>query len=262
MGFALQLEETLDQRHSQLESEFAAGADLGTILTRHLTAVESAAQTEMLTSILLLDESGRHLRHAAGPSLPRAYREAIDGGEIGPAAGSCGTAAFVGHPIYVSDIELDPLWAAYRQIALESGLRACWSTPIFNTLGAVMGTFAIYHTTPRSPTVDEVKAIALITDTVAQAIMFAREREARNTAEQSETPALKVIQLVPDRYPTEPRAISEVAALEQRLTDCASKLSDLAESLGSGDLVDHLRVVTRDCEALVDCLRQNREQNR
>jgi hypothetical protein len=119
-----------------------------------------------------------------------------------------------------------------------------------------MGTFAVYHPTPRSPTVDEVKAIALITDTVAQAILFARDWEGRKTAELSETPAVKVIQLDPER-----RAISDVEALEQRLTDCASKLSDLADSLGSDDLVDHLRAVTRDCHALVDCLRQKREQN-
>lgn len=258
MAFAL-LQETLDQRHSQLESEFAAGADLRTILTRHLDAVESAAQTEMLTSILLLDESGRHLRHAAGPSLPQAYCEAIDGGEIGPSAGSCGTAAFVGHPIYVTDIESDPLWADYRQTALENGLRACWSTPIFDPTGAVMGTFAIYHPTPRSPTVDEVKAIALITDIVAQAILFARHRERSAIAERPESPAIRVIQLDPDRYPVKPAAISDFAELEERLIDCTVKLSELADSLPPGELVANLKAVTQDCHALVDFLRQKRQ---
>ena len=43
-------------------------------------------------SILLVDPDGLHLRHGAAPSLPAPYVRAIDGGQIGPRAGSCGTA--------------------------------------------------------------------------------------------------------------------------------------------------------------------------
>ena len=97
----------------------------------------------MLTSILLLE--GSTLRHGAAPNLPPAYCSAIDGSEIGPREGSCGTAAFFGRPVYVTDIDTDPLWADYRELALAHGLRACWSTPIFNDQAAVIGTFAIYR---------------------------------------------------------------------------------------------------------------------
>ena len=45
----------------------------------------------------------------------------------------------------VSDIATDPLWDDYRELALEAGLRACWSTPIFATDGALLGTFALYY---------------------------------------------------------------------------------------------------------------------
>jgi hypothetical protein len=58
----------------------------------------------------------------------------------------------------------------------------------------------------------------------------------------------------------ESSASADIAALEARLTDCAAKLSDLADSLGSGDLVDHLKAVTKDCHALVEFLRQKRQQ--
>ena len=92
--------------------------------------------------------------------------------EIGPRQGSCGTAAFFGRPVYVTDIDTDPLWADYRELALAHGLRACWSTPIFNDQAAVIGTFAIYHLAQRAPTPDEVKAIETITDHVARAIMW------------------------------------------------------------------------------------------
>ena len=75
-------------------------------------------------------KDGKHLRHGAAPSLPQPYMEAIDGAEIGPCAGSCGTAAFTAAPVFVSDIAEDPLWADFKDVALPHGLRACWSIPI------------------------------------------------------------------------------------------------------------------------------------
>src|SRR5260221_943235 len=97
-----------------------------------------------LGSILLVSADGKSLRHGAAPSLPTRYTEAIDGGQIGPRAGSCGTAAYRKAPVMVSDIATDPLWAHYRDLALAHGLKACWSTPIFSAARKVMGTFALY----------------------------------------------------------------------------------------------------------------------
>jgi PAS domain S-box-containing protein len=103
-------------------------------------------------SILLLDFDGLHLRHGAAPSLPEAYVHAIDGVAIGPAVGSCGTAAFMRRQVIVSDISCDPLWADFRDLALGHGLRACWSTPVIASDGTVLGTFAVYYGNPQQPT--------------------------------------------------------------------------------------------------------------
>jgi PAS domain S-box-containing protein len=116
-----------------------------------------ALNPELIGSILLLD--GIYLRDAAGPSLPRAYRQAIDGKAIGPSAGSCGTAAYRREAVFVSDVESDPLWADYRDLARLHGLRACWSTPIISAEGVVLGTFAIYHRAPDSPTAEDRQLI-------------------------------------------------------------------------------------------------------
>lgn len=78
---------------------------------------------------ILAAGDGRYLRHGAAPSLPGFYNEAIDGIEIGPAGGSCGTAAYRRRPVAVADIATDPLWAAFRDLAAAAGLGACWSTP-------------------------------------------------------------------------------------------------------------------------------------
>jgi GAF domain-containing protein len=198
MAFALQLKELLRVRDRLMPSEFAKGEPLESVLDRHLLVVESTSESDTRTSILLLD--GTTLRHGAAPRLPRAYRKAIDGSQIGPTAGSCGTAAFFGHPIYVSDIANDPLWVNYRDLAFEHGLRACWSTPIRNAEGTLLGTFAVYHQRPRSPTDQELEAIRTITEHVARAIMFYRGSDyAADPADSDEPqPARPKLRLVSD----------------------------------------------------------------
>ncbi|MBI4756727.1 MAG: PAS domain S-box protein [Betaproteobacteria bacterium] len=116
------------------------GHDLKEVLERLMRDVE-AMTPDMLASILLLDADGVHVRHGAAPSLPDAYNRAIDGAAIGPGAGSCGTAAWHKEQVIVTDIETDPLWVDYRELALAHGLRASWSTPIVSPTGVVLGTF-------------------------------------------------------------------------------------------------------------------------
>ena len=123
-----------------------------------------------LCSILLLDPKTNRLRHGAAPSLPLNYTEAIDGLVIGPAVGSCGTAAYRAQPVIVSDIDTDPLWADYRDLALAHGLRACWSRPILSSDRRVLGTFATYYREPRSPTPREHNLIEQITHLVSIAV--------------------------------------------------------------------------------------------
>jgi GAF domain-containing protein len=137
--------------------------------------VEASSRTGVLGSILLLD--GRHLRHGAAPSLPKDYCEAIDGAEIGPCSGSCGTAAFRGRAVFVWDIETDPLWADFRDIARPHQLRACWSTPIITSGPKVLGTFAMYHREPREATVRDLALVDLVTQTAALVIDRKRAQE-------------------------------------------------------------------------------------
>jgi GAF domain-containing protein len=197
MAFALQLQDSLRLRESQAQSEFASGDALGVILTRYLLAVEAEADNFILTSILLLD--GQWLRKGAAPNLPQAYCAAIDGAEIGPCAGSCGTAAYLGRPVYVTDIANDPLWSDYKELALPNGLRACWSTPIFDDSHAVIGTFAIYHLAATGPTEDEIAAIATITDHVARAIMWSRNAQDMFHEHDGRTPPRPALKLAVSR---------------------------------------------------------------
>ena len=178
MAFTSQLSQSLDELDGRVGSDTGRGETLEVVLQKYLAEVEAAADTDIRTSILLLDRDGKRLMHGAAPSLPKAYCDAIDGLEIGPSAGSCGTAAYMGHSIFVTDIATDPLWVDYRDLALPHELRSCWSTPIRSDDDEVIGTFAIYHSTKRAPTEDEILAVKDISGHVACAIARWRDREA------------------------------------------------------------------------------------
>ena len=165
----------------------AENAPLQKTLNLLVRVIESLSPG-MLGSILLLDEDGIHVRHGAAPNLPDAYVRGIDGEPIGPAAGSCGTAAYRREPVIVEDIATDPLWENYRDFALSHGLRACWSTPIFEETACngrgLLGTFALYFRSPRRPTTRHRELIEMATQTAALAIVKSRETEALRKSEE------------------------------------------------------------------------------
>jgi len=251
MPFALNLQDNLRDRHGRVALEFASGDSLESVLGRHLLAVEACADTELLTSILLLDDTGTRILHGAAPSLPKSYCNAIHGAEIGPEAGSCGTAAFTGHPIYVSDIATNTLWDDYRHLALPHGLRACWSTPIRDPEGKVLGTFAVYHLTPRSPTPTEVKSIRMIADHVAEVIMWSRSHSAGRPAERVNDgavphPNLRLVSDL-DSDASDREAPPDAAG---RFHGFANKLDQYAEKVASRKFAAALKAAAADCRKL------------
>jgi len=156
-----QLSLLLDAQQLVIE-KIALGAGLEECLTCICEQIESViGSTDAKSSILLL--KGNQLRHGAAPSLPQKYCEAIDGVIIGPSVGSCGTAAFTGKQVIVSDIEHDPFWSEFTSTALEYDLRACWSTPIMSSRKKVLGTFAIYYSQVKKPTDFHLSIISLFT---------------------------------------------------------------------------------------------------
>jgi diguanylate cyclase (GGDEF)-like protein/PAS domain S-box-containing protein len=155
--------------HNKILEMIASGAPLPDTLTELILLIENQS-VGVLGSILLLDEDGIHVRHGAAPNLPDDYIQAINGLPIGPAAGSCGTAAYRKEAVYVEDIASDPLWYTYKKAALAHGLRACWSTPIFSTNNQVLGTFAIYYKQVGLPTDEHLRLIETATHLAAIAI--------------------------------------------------------------------------------------------
>jgi diguanylate cyclase (GGDEF)-like protein/PAS domain S-box-containing protein len=136
----------------------------------------------MLCSILLLDKEGKHLKLMAAPSLPDFYNKAIDGIAIGPDVGCCGAAAYTGSRVIAEDILKHPNWKNYTELATKANLRACWSEPIKDATDALLGTFAIYHRQPTTPTEKDIQTIMHNAALVGIAVGLARNYQEQRLA--------------------------------------------------------------------------------
>jgi PAS domain S-box-containing protein len=170
--------ESLAAGQSRLLERIAAGEDLGPILDGIIRFAEGHG-SGFVASLMTLDQGGERLRLASGPSLPPDFRVAAQVIPVGPASGSCGTAAHRREPVVVRDIATDPLWdGPGRGDALAAGLRACWSVPITSTSGAVLGTFANYYRERREPSADDHRIVEIASHLAGIAIERSRDVEA------------------------------------------------------------------------------------
>src|SRR6266480_1300658 len=177
--------EALFAGEKRLLEMIATGVALKEILNALCLIIEEY-RPGTLASVLLLRSDGRHLDSIAGPSLPQRWIEEMEKLPIGPCAGSCGTAAYRGSRVIVSDIATDPLWEVpeHRAAALSHGLRASWSNPILSSERKVLGTFCIYDREPRSPTPHDLGLIEKATDLARVAIERDRAEAALRTSEE------------------------------------------------------------------------------
>ncbi|TAG35495.1 MAG: PAS domain S-box protein [Polaromonas sp.] len=148
------------------------GWPLAAVLQETLLGLESILPGAM-TCVNLLSADGTRLLPGAAPNLPAAYVEALDGVLIGPAVGSCGTSAYRREVVVVPDIASDPLWDNYRALALQHGLRACWSLPVQDPMAKVLATFAVYYRSPTTPHADDLALVQRAASVVG--IALARE---------------------------------------------------------------------------------------
>ena len=177
--------EALFAGEKRLLEMIATGVALKEILNALCLIIEEY-RSGTLASVLLLQPDGIHLDSVAGPNLPRAWTRQMEKLPIGPYAGSCGTAAYRGTPVIVSDIATDPLWELpeHRESALRHGFRASWSNPILSSKGKVLGTFCIYHRETRKPSSHDLELMEKATDLARVAIERDLAEEALRNSEE------------------------------------------------------------------------------
>lgn len=203
--------ESLLAAQKEIFEQIASGAPPAVTLDSIARTIERLSGSDVTASVLLL-EDGR-LRHGAAPNVPRFYIDAVDGIEIGPEAASCGAAAFRRTTVVTADIQTDDTWAAFRDVARRAGLAACWSTPLIDAGGTVLGTIAMYSSTPRTPHPAELSVLEVFSKAATVAIHNAqtdesnmREREATQAAYEERDRVATVLQtsLLPPALPPIP----------------------------------------------------------
>jgi diguanylate cyclase (GGDEF)-like protein/PAS domain S-box-containing protein len=171
--------------HERLRSDILEKLARGVALHELLAAIAGAMEAELpgcLASINLLDEQGR-LHPEVAPSLPVSFVRGIDGLASGEGAASCGTAAHRGQPVIVADIGNHPCWRAYRTLAADAGLAACWSLPVIDAQGKVVATVAMYWRTPREPGSQATASLVHAAHLVSIAIGHHRDEKALRDSE-------------------------------------------------------------------------------
>ncbi|MBL8701364.1 MAG: PAS domain S-box protein, partial [Alphaproteobacteria bacterium] len=162
------LRQALLEGQNEVLRAIAAGRELPAVLARIASLCE--AQMPGAACSILLADAQLVLHHGAAPSLAPAYTAAIDGLQAGPGVGCCGTAVAERRRVIVSDIGTHPYWAAFRDLALGYGLRACWSMWIAAAGDRPVGSFAVYYREPREPHAWELEIIDSFKDLAAVAI--------------------------------------------------------------------------------------------
>ncbi len=179
---------------------------------------------EILCSIQLSDEKGKHLLHGAAPSLPDFYNEAVDGTPIQLGMGSCGETAFTMKRVIAEDILTHPNWLNFSSIAVKKArLRACWSEPVTGSDEKLLGTFAIYHRTPKKPEEKDLKLIKSAAQLTRIAIEYSQNRALLKQSNEM------IEQRVKDRTTELRKKISEKEQIERALRKCREEAGMLAQ---------------------------------
>jgi PAS domain S-box-containing protein len=184
-------------------------------------------------SLLLLH--GQCVVVACAPSLPREYKQALEGLEIGAGSGPCGAGACESRTVVVSDIATDPQWAHHRELALAHGLRACWWVPVRSPAGAVFGMCAVYLAEPRTPSAADLDVVERAA--VLAGVAIDRERREELLASIQRNVKEGIYRAVPGRglvYGNE--AFARMFGYES-----PAALLRAAASLGQGEHEDDLR---------------------
>ena len=106
---------------------------------------------ELVVSTLRLDSEGLMLP-LASPGMPSSYDEALKGMPAGPNIGTWGPVMTYGQPVLTRDLRLEPNWRALIHLVEPLGLRGCWSHPIKDRHGRILGILAFYYRQPATPT--------------------------------------------------------------------------------------------------------------
>ena len=164
----------LQQTRSDVLDMIVADCDLDIVINSILAHIEMMLP-EVMADILLIDRDNWVFDRSFAPSLPEAYASTFLGMEPGAQLASFGVAAHRGALVVSRDIQRDPDWLLFREPAGQVGLRSCWSMPLKDEAGDVLGTITAYRKHVHVPDSDE---LALVGELAALASVAVQKKRA------------------------------------------------------------------------------------
>ncbi|MFQ5785105.1 MAG: ATP-binding protein [Alphaproteobacteria bacterium] len=160
----------------------ARGASLENSLCRIASTIESLLEGAVCAIALCHTEDGC-LRCIAAPNLPDGLRGVVAEAPIGRGKWPGATAASRGEAVVIPEIDADPVWAGFHDIAEAVGFRACWSLPILSQTAEVLGTIDLYYREPYTPGDDDYQIIDVLLPLARIAIEHDQRAQALHLAE-------------------------------------------------------------------------------
>ena len=173
-------------------AQLASNATLSTVL-RHLCLYVEQVYPNAMSALLLLDAGSQTLRVAAAPTLPAAYAATLENSPVGPEAGACGCAMYLGDTVFIDSIATDPRWQRERTAALAAGFASAWALPIRSSRGDKLGVLALFYRQPCMPVEEEQHFLDDVTHLAGVAIQ--KDNVERGLAESEERYRLAISNL-------------------------------------------------------------------
>jgi len=157
-----------DLRHlHELSIRLTGTLDIETVLHEVLAAALTVHGTNMgLLSLCDPQRQGLKLHVSQGFDAPFLAQVA----SVPAGGGACGTCYERRRRVVVEDVEVDPIFAPYRQSARMAGFRAVHSTPLMARNGTIIGVLSVHFRQPHRPSERETRLIDLYAQMAADAI--------------------------------------------------------------------------------------------
>lgn len=219
--------EDMTQLH-QISARISTTVALRPVLQEVTEAVAAMMNTDK-GLLMLYDEEGEYLRHAASIGFDTAFlkwAERVPLGVAGP-----GTAIVKRRTVIIEDVETDPILAQLRDIPRLGGYRATYCFPLISPKGRIIGTLSAHFAQPHRPSERQIRLVEMLANQASQAIESARlyheaqeeiairKRVEKNLLEQTRT--IETIQEIGLSLTAE----LDLQKLVQAVTDAATELT-------------------------------------
>jgi diguanylate cyclase (GGDEF)-like protein/PAS domain S-box-containing protein len=160
----------------------AANAPLDEVLA-NAAEIVTAIVPGVRPALYVLDESADELQMLAGPGLPEGFRDAVGSIRFAELDHQSKSSRSLDETVCMADIGTAPVWAGHRELAARHGLDGCWSAPIRDADGRVLGAFAVYLASADTPIVQHFDLFDRIIQLVGIAIARKRDERALRNSE-------------------------------------------------------------------------------